>query len=77
MIGTFGHPWKDLDRGEFGAADRADAIANHGQHGAALAVEFWRGLPELSNPPKGDVPLAVANCSHLNQGTRTCGHPAK
>ena len=67
VIGTFGHPWKDLDRGEFGAADRADAIANQGARGT-VAVELWRSLPELSRPPEGEPALAVAYYSHLNQG---------
>ena len=68
VIGTFGHPWKDMDRGEFGAADRADAIANEGPHVEAFTVELWRNLPELSRPPEGPPALAVANYSHLNQG---------
>ena len=69
VIGTFDHDWTDLDRGELGARDRADARENQNRYAASTSVEIWRRRPELSRPPEGDPPaLAIAYYNTLHQG---------
>ncbi|HAK55365.1 MAG TPA: hypothetical protein DCP38_07780 [Acidobacteria bacterium] len=69
VIGTFGHEWTDLDRGDFGSRDRADARTNQNRYAAATSVEIWRRRPELSRPPEGEMPaMAIAYYNTLHQG---------
>lgn len=60
-IGTFGHKWKDMDRGDFGVQNSADAQKNQGQFAESVVFEFWAYDEGLSRPPaEGTPPPALA-----------------
>lgn len=71
VIGTFGHSWEDFDaKAEFAVADRADALANHGQFAESVNSGFYLFRADVSRPPEGEWPDALAWVVyvHLNIG---------